>query len=322
MGDTFVFLIDQRLAGNLSHVRYRENLATYAQIGPVHCFDHVEAVSKLPSGISKIRYGAGHLYIAFVDKGAEQTVVSFHAAVGTDGVTKPVFTGVNMLDQLDVNGIFVSDPILDFGLNLGWFAGDLNRSLQIDLTALLERHFAHRDGEVAKLFFGASGGGFAALFFGAQFPSSLVMCVNPQTNINRYWPPAVESYRDAAWNGKPLESMPVEFDLTKTYSKEIDTTVLYLQNLGDTSHVKHHLVPFLNEAALPNRQFGLVLGEWGAGHRAPSRAILDHFLSGAVGSKGEWINLTFSREVENGVAASEVLRRSTAYSSVLSSTDN
>ena len=276
-------------------------------------YDYVEQVEMLPAGISKIRYGDGYLYIAYIDNGSKQTVVSFHAAVGTEGVTKPVFTGVSMLERLGVNQIFVSDPILDRNVNLGWFAGAYDGILQRDLSLLLARHFEKREGENAPVFFGASGGGFAALQYGSRVQNSLVICVNPQTNINRYWPGAVDKYLEVAWRGVPIEATPVEFDLTRTYAVENRTTVLYLQNLGDKFHVQNHLVPFLDNLELPNRQFGLVLGEWGDGHRAPSRGVIDGILDLAVAADGEWINLTFSRQIENRRPIAEVLQRSRDY---------
>ena len=271
-------------------------------------------VSELPRGISKIKYGDGFLYLGYVDRGASQTVISFHAAVGTVDVTKPVFTGINMLGNLQVNQIYVSDPILDKGLNLGWFAGEKGRDLQKDLTSLLLRHFESRPRETGPIFFGASGGGFAALYYSAMFGDSLAMCVNPQTDIGQYWEGAVDSYLDAAWEGAGIDSLPITTDLTSVYQQELGSTVFYLQNLGDVFHVNKHLIPLLENTTLPNRQFGLVLGEWGNGHRAPQRAILDHYLNMAINARGEWVNLTFSREVENRVEVSEVMRRSNEYS--------
>lgn len=296
---------------------YRESFEKYREIGPIYRYDSIKQIEILPVGISKIQYGAGYLYVAYVDNGAKQTVVSFHAAVGTEGVSKPVFTGINMLDRLRVNQIFVSDPILDRGINLGWFAGDYEGLLQQDLSLLLARHFRNRDGENPPIFFGASGGGFAALHYGSRAPGSLVICVNPQTNINRYWTGAVDRYRDVAWRGAPLEATPVEFDMTETFATESETTVLYLQNLGDRFHVDNHLVPLLEKLELPNRQFGLVLGKWGDGHRAPNRGVLDEVMDLAVAARGEWINLTFSRKIENRCPGTEVMRRSREYRQTL-----
>ena len=53
------------------------------------------------------------------DIGAETTLVSFHAALGGSGLKPPIFTARTVSDGLGLNRIFVSDPGLLAGKDLG-----------------------------------------------------------------------------------------------------------------------------------------------------------------------------------------------------------
>src|SRR5699024_9723132 len=103
-----------------------------------------------------------------------------------------------------------------------------------------------------NVFFGGSGGGFAALYFASHFPNSLALVFNPQTNIARYDEQAVRDYVQRAFHldqttSDPICQLPhsVNYDLCAHYSRPQSNAVAYMQNLKDETHMRYHLAPFL-----------------------------------------------------------------------------
>lgn len=119
---------------------------------------------KVEEGIHAIRYGDGVLDLWLVQRASRALIVAFHAAVDPSAATLPVFTGRKVTQDLNASVLFVSDPSLEHGMSIGWFAGDSRRPLQKDLVHVIE-HVAAQVGAEQIILEGCSAGGFAALYF-------------------------------------------------------------------------------------------------------------------------------------------------------------
>lgn len=179
--------------------------------------------------------------------GATRMLVTLHGAADAARRGRPVFNGFNP-DLADCIQVAVSDPSLqlpgDFGI--AWFAGHQD----FDTPALLRRAFA----EMAKawgvertIFFGTSGGGFAALAQSHAMPGSIAVVGNPQTRIARYHAPSVTAYREGCWpalaDNAALERVTLA-DCTALYGAGFANTVIYAQSMGDRHHWRAHMLPF------------------------------------------------------------------------------
>ncbi|WP_153011614.1 hypothetical protein [Serinicoccus chungangensis] len=132
--------------------------------------------------------------------------------------------------------------------------------------------------------FGASGGGFAALYFSNLVPDSFAVVMNPQTDIAAYVPGPVKVWRDTCWAGKELASLPstVTTNLVRLYSaRPMQNYVAYLQNRTD-SHVDAHMHPWLNAADFDRVK--VIMGDWGQGHIAAPKDVLQR----VVRTASEW----------------------------------
>ena len=214
------------------------------------------------------------------DRGFDTTVVMFHAAM-PEGVTLPVFSGREVTDSLPVNRILLSDPSLQFSaeMNVAWFAGNRHQRLQVGLTQVIRHAFESHDRARRIVFFGPSGGGFAALYFASRFPGSVAIASNPQTDIARYDPIHIGNYMRFAWErqwepGSPLD-LPehVITDLTPIYAEPVDAEVYYLQAARDAAHIEDHCGRFLS-ALHPENRVHLLVGEWGSGHTPPPAELI------------------------------------------------
>ena len=229
------------------------------------------------------------------DIGAETTLVSFHAALGGSGLKPPIFTARTVSDGIGLNRIFVSDPGLLAGEDLGiaWYLG----TSEVDATAVLTKIIAalqQRMGAKHLVFFGMSGGGFAALNLSHEFPGSLAIPVNPQTRILDYLEEHWDDLgryclgaADAEESRELLEQHP-RADLRRIYADGFENTVIYVQNESD-GHVKRQMRPWLEAAtSTGDGRIYTLFGNWGRGHVPPNARELKPMLAAVSETHGIW----------------------------------
>lgn len=266
--------------------RYHDRLTNYPSLDAF-------LNSPLRLGINSIEYGPGlsFLDLHIIDRGSETTIFLFHAAVDPDSTTLPIFVGQQLTEDLKANLVFISDPALDRGVPIGWFAGDNSHALQTDLVEVF-KHIIHGLGDSKNLiFFGPSAGGFASLYYSKQFPGSLAIVSNPQTDITRYLPEHVNLYKKACWANQELSTCPITYDLVSEYQKDFPNWVVYLQNEDDTFHIENHLNPWKEAVAENNDRYALLFGDWGDGHAPAPLYLLVGILGYAVELDGDWKTL-------------------------------
>ncbi len=275
----------------------------------VHHHDGIAEFCRSPlvPGIASVAYHGSPLDLLVKPvPGADTVVVCFHAALRA-GATRPVFTGLGLTGGLPAHQVFVSDPSLelDDSLLLAWFAGSTGRPLQTDLRVVLD-HVLRELGARHVVFFGPSGGGFAALHYSWWFPGSLAVAVNPQVVLGRYEPRRhLVTFGRVCFGASTPQELDVALaerftsDLREPYAGGFTNTVAYLQNRGDEHHVTQHMQPFLRGLP-PSPDVHLYLGEWGSGHVAPPRGVLTDLLDRAVRSRGDWAAALDVPEVVRG----------------------
>lgn len=229
--------------------------------------------------------------------GAASTIFVFHPAVTEAIETLPFFSGQTVTKGAPANRVWIQDPTLylDDRLKLSWFAGNRKMDVQGVLTAVIAKLLAVH-GSKHAIFFGASGGGFAAMYYSRQFPGSLAVAINPQTNIRLYGKTAVKQYLEYGLGARPgsepnaLTEYPIASDLIREYRRGFSNTVAYVQNAGDTSHVGRHLRAFIRRFAGDSRVM-LYLGDWGRGHTPPDKDFIQALIVATVFCFGDWTKL-------------------------------
>ncbi|GAA1327060.1 hypothetical protein GCM10009592_13500 [Brachybacterium rhamnosum] len=251
------------------------------------------AGADLSSGLLTVWQGGLPFDLLVDDIGAETTLVSFHAALGGSGLKPPIFTARTVSDGIGLNRIFVSDPGLLAGKDLGvaWYLG----TSDVDATAVLTEIIAalqQRMGAKHLAFFGMSGGGFASLNLSHEFPGSLAIPVNPQTRVLDYVEQAWFDYARTAFGAETaeqsrtvLEAHP-RADLRRLYSDGFDNAVIYVQNASD-GHVQRQLLPWLDSLGTSG-DVALLLGDWGRGHVPPNARELKPMLAQLARAHGDW----------------------------------
>lgn len=234
------------------------------------------------------------ILMRWVNRGANITLVVFSAAITRRSVlTVPVFSGWNLTKDLSCNVLMVSDPSLvnSQDLNLGWYLGS---SKQVDLPHKLLDIFESFSCS-RLIFFGASGGGFASLFYSASFEDSLAIVSNPQTDIKRF--SYYQRYLELAWNhGAQLpEDFLFNTSLLNLYGSELNNNFIYIQNSEDYDHMENHYLPFRSKFG--DRPQGLFITRpLGAKHIGPDVPSFHSVLRASTGNS-DWSQL--KREIEH-----------------------
>lgn len=236
------------------------------------------ATDAVPNGYHTVHYGGLPIDFFAEYRGHRTTFYSFHANVRPHRQV-PVFTGAGISYRAEANRVYFSDPslVLTRDLTLAWFVGNAQQDLQDALVRIighLEQVYQSQKG----LFFGASGGGFAALFYASRFPGSTAVVCNPQTNITRYEEPAPSKFARICFGVEgdwAMDRLPVHVvtNLVSVYSEPKHVRILYMQNETDTHHIDHHLHPFV-ESLNKQNELWLNMGSWGQGHIAPPKPLI------------------------------------------------
>ncbi|PMD06627.1 hypothetical protein [Brevibacterium paucivorans] len=258
-----------------------------------------DEIAELKATSGMVTFSGGECPVDFLYEyvGSDTTFVSFHAALSVGTEELPVFTGRSISEGLGVNRVFFSDPslIMDSDLTLGWFLG--TKSLDYpEIAYSTIRALQERFGGQNLVFFGSSGGGFASLKIAHRFPESLAICVNPQTKVTDYgqvfWERYARLCHDAVdeVDARRILDGRLGADVRSLYAQGMSNYVLYLQNAFD-SHVRLHMLPFIESVASPERVGALFGWNWGQGHRPPPAQVLRQVLRHSGRVWGDWNRL-------------------------------
>ena len=219
--------------------------------------------------------------------GAEKLFIMLHGAVDRVKTPLPVFARWNWGKTLGGHVLAVCDPTLnlDEGLRLGWFLGrvGMNPTRTLIATANRVRELLKIDAS-RMIFYGSSGGGFAALIAGSSMDVGRVVCINPQTDVSNYYPKAVA--RIALVFGEQLSVAECRAQhLTRWSAIEAiavgqaagrDLRIFYAQNLVDEVHYARHYKPFCDATRAPVE-----------GGKSPDGRVLTHVYSSPEGHGAE-----------------------------------
>lgn len=243
--------------------------------------------ASLESGIYSINYGGRPLEILTEFRQSPTTLIIFHAALSPTVKSTPVFSGLEISKDIYANIICISDPSLDLGLDLAWFAGNSAQPLQRDLPLVIRKILNNFSPNQRIIFFGASGGGFASLFYSYFFPGSIAVPMNPQTNIFKYSETVTLRYLEKGWNISSLNKdfYPFIYDLTNLYKNGFSNHIAYIQNIQDAHHRDNHIAPWMRGIIPNSPRLHIHIDDWGAGHVVPNQSFTHEILKGLVESE-------------------------------------
>lgn len=195
--------------------------------------------------------------------GTDRLFIMLNGAVDRKKTPLPVFARWNWGRVLGGHVLAVCDPTLylDEELNIGWFVG---RRHWNPLDALLRtvatvRERLNISGD-RSIYYGSSGGGFAALCASSREPGGRALVINPQTEIVQYYGRFVTRIAKVFDPQQTAQQLRTEFPLRWSAIAAVQNAraahraprVFYAQNVTDAWHHKHHFLPFCARLGLPS----------------------------------------------------------------------
>lgn len=232
------------------------------------------------SGAHTIKVGSQLLDLLIEDRLSPTTLVVFHSALTNHVRTVPVLQGHELANRAGINLISVSDPSIALGdIDLAWFLGNRGiGDLRNHLSPLI-RHAANSLHTERLILFGASGGGYAALNFGSDFPGSMVFVVNPRTNLSARPHTRMNEYLRVCHSAASITPMLrirrtfVTENVADKIGTQLPFDALLCQNLGDRLYLENQAQPFIESFRQDTRMFHR-FDDYGVGHKPIPREML------------------------------------------------
>ncbi|WP_146826091.1 hypothetical protein [Aeromicrobium flavum] len=249
-------------------------------------------------------------------------VAHFHGNAPRRENDLPVITGLGVSSDLDASLFVLSDPVLslDDTVTLGWHIGPAWLGVHPVTVAVVD-HLARVSNAPRVVAWGGSGGGYAALRVARDIDTCVALVWNPQTNVDRYAPEPVDTFRRVAGFVPGFAFTNVRgFNLTHaSTTTEFRGTAIVLQERTDW-HFRTHLAPMLTvldpEVDLERLEEEVVseigdhlvtvVSHWGQGHAPPPKAVLRQLLA-ALSSTSDVDLLTIARDTTPLLAAAAAL---------------
>lgn len=174
-------------------------------------------------------------------------IVIFHGAVDRQSREVPAFVGFSP-SLSGAHQLAISDPtmLVEGDFSLSWYAGDQGFAAQ-DLLKRFFQDVTEVFGVERMVYFGTSGGGFAALYYSWHHPGSIAVAGNPQTRITDYYGGHISRYLSACWPKHERLEDCIETDIRALYAKSFPNFVIYVQSATDPFHLIKHLSTFLGQ---------------------------------------------------------------------------
>lgn len=245
--------------------------------------------SEIGSGPHEIHRGLP-IDLLVEDRGASTTLIALHAAAPDHVTTLPMFSGRGLAEATGVNLLAIADPslIMRTDLTLGWYLGNRPQGRFRTLATPIITHVLEQFGSTRTVFFGVSGGGFAAGELSQDFPESLALLANPRMDFTARPRAAVRDYLmhcHSAVSRTPQLRIRDEFvpaALDTRWNGGPVNTVAIIQNTGDRLYHDHQFLPFAQRHAGDPSVFHLLRDD-GEGHRHVPRSELERVITGVVG---------------------------------------
>lgn len=248
--------------------------------------DQFMALDRMPSGLVILDYGKVELALLVKNRGAKASFYGFHAAQSP--MTRqpvPYFQGRKVAPKR-MNQILVSDPSLYLhdDVRVGWFLGNKYCDLPAKLPPIMDKIDALMGAE-KRLLWGNSAGGTAALIYGREQDTAVVM--NPQIILRNFTWSRVQPWLLHGYDIEDFfEGRQYGIDNLDLRERVKAGRIVYCQNEHD-DHVQLQLEPLAETLGVSTEpgddgRFKLILGDWGKGHIPPPSEVQQQFVSEEV----------------------------------------
>ncbi|QNE89950.1 hypothetical protein H0194_02650 [Corynebacterium incognita] len=232
-----------------------------------------------------IAYGNSNLDFLIHNRASPNTLVVFHSSLSQRAKTTPQLPGVGLASDTGTNLVSIADPTIELGdIDLAWFIGNSEIGSLPPVVAGILNKIVLQLASVRTVFFGASGGAYAALLHAFEFVPDVVLAVNPRLDLGARPYPAFGQYLEVAFQAKTnLQRIRVRDKFVKVSMEDLVAqsglpfALFIYQNIQDRQYLRFQTKPFLE--GLPDRANVQIRFERdGAGHRPIPPEKLRHIV--------------------------------------------
>lgn len=238
-------------------------------------FDVESAEEITKKGIYKLNMGDIILDLAFLPKGKagaakaknaktpKYLFVFFCDYVDRKAYQLPTFQRWGWHTDFPGHCLYISDPFLSRteDLGLGWYIGERTKDAN-PIIADTVRKVAAGVNVLPEniIFYGSSGGGFAALRALVEIPEAQAIAINPQTRLTNFKDGYEDGYNDSLsrylsvfFDGMTKSDFHTNHSFRNTIVSRVEkiasSRIVYVQNVSDDHHMTQHLTQlFSNES--------------------------------------------------------------------------
>lgn len=188
-----------------------------------------------------------------ISKSTDNVVVFFNGATTGELTGRSNFMRWSWGYNAGISFISFDDPVVSCTklTNLGWYIGTKDIDVQKVINEILQHIIASNNIAPNRVvFYGSSGGGFAAIMAATRLRGSIAIAINPQTNILNYHRKSYEKIlKNFFCNNSELERAHTKY-LSRFSTIEYSNiskyipNIIYIQNTQDSFHVNNHYIPF------------------------------------------------------------------------------
>lgn len=190
--------------------------------------------------------------VYYAGKEQQPLFVMLSAAIDRSKHSLPAFNRWTWADKFPGHVLCVADPTLELhnGMELGWYLGTEKYDATEELCMLISQ-FAEALGipHGMIVFWGSSGGGFAALALASRIEGTIAVAINAQTDIFAYEiARSVEAIRERCFGGLSVAQIQKHFlvrvNMAEAWRNNRSSRAIIVQNQMDEHHYKMHFHSF------------------------------------------------------------------------------
>lgn len=205
----------------------------------------------------------------------------------------PVYNRISWHEKFNAHCLYIYDSSLSQSHDylLAWYFGNHKKVLYKDLKKLVDKAKCSLNlSNEQIIFYGSSGGGFAALKLSELFIGSIAVAINPQIEVFKYSnQQAVSKFVHYSFGPLPRDRIEAEYKdwikINPNAFKKGGSKFIYVQNIIDGEHYRNHLKPFwynfssnLSSGYDDENHNQLIIYDHPSGHAGEPPEVLDNIL--------------------------------------------
>lgn len=169
----------------------------------------------------------------------------------------PAFQRWSWHNRFPGHTLYISDPLLKMtdDIGLGWYIGTKESDLNAQIATVVRQVALNLGTPLGKVvYYGSSGGGFAALRSLIEIPEAQAVAINPQVILTNFEGNSLDRYLSRFFGGMSKKDFERLHSFRNSVLSRIglirESRVVYVQNTLDPHHMNQHFAHLFRQAGV------------------------------------------------------------------------